>query len=286
VRVRTAVSVLLAIALVAGIGAFIALRTAGDHLPGPRMGRACTVNADGQVALDGTQMANAATIAAVGIRRGLPEQAVVVALATALQESKLENLAGGDRDSVGLFQQRPSQGWGTVDEIRDPRYSSGRFYSALLRVRGWEQMRVTEAAQRVQRSAYPEAYQKWASQAEVLAKALLGHATGAVACAFPGEPAVRGDAAAAALVQFLQLDWGDVRTTAAQWPGLALSVRDTRNGWQYAHWLVSHAAEHGVKRVRYDRLEWTAKGGAWSRVSNAGDSPASVDRVIAEVYTG
>jgi hypothetical protein len=280
------VGAFVALGLVAGFGVYVALRTTPDSLPLPRAGRACTVDADGEVTLDGTQMANAATIAAVGIRRGLPERAVSVALATALQESKLENLSGGDRDSVGLFQQRPSQGWGTAEQIRDPRYSTGRFYNALLRVKGWQEMRITEAAQRVQHSAYPEAYEKWADEAGVLMKALLGHATGAVACAFPGEPTVRGDAAAAELTEFLQLDWGAVRTTATESePGLALSVRDTRNGWQYAHWLVSHAAEHGVKRVRYDSLEWTAKGGAWSRVS--GDSAAATaGRVVAEVYTG
>src|SRR5262245_60768023 len=92
----------------------------------------------GVVTLDPAQMANAATIAAVGIRRGMPDRAVVVALATSLQESKLRNLAGGDRDSVGLFQQRPSQGWGSREEIADPRYAAGKFYAALMRVRGWE----------------------------------------------------------------------------------------------------------------------------------------------------
>ena len=115
-------------------------------------------------------MANAATIAAVGLRRKLPDQAVVVALATALQESKLENLDGGDRDSVGLFQQRPSQGWGAPDQLQDPRYASTKFYNALLKIKNWQELRVTEAAQRVQRSAFPEAYDKWADEALVLAR--------------------------------------------------------------------------------------------------------------------
>ena len=109
-------------------------------------------------------MANAATIAAVGIRRQLPDRAIVVALATALQESKLENLAGGDRDSVGLFQQRPSQGWGTPEQIRDPRYAAEPVLHRAAEGQGWEEMRVTEAAQRVQRSAFPEAYEKWADE--------------------------------------------------------------------------------------------------------------------------
>ncbi len=143
----------------------------------------CEVRTDtGAVRLDADQMANAATIAAVGLTRGLPERAVVVALATALQESELNNLSGGDRDSVGLFQQRPSQGWGTAEQIRDPRYAASAFYDQLVKVRGWEDMRVTEAAQRVQRSAFPEAYQKWADEAQVLAEALVGTAYGAVMC--------------------------------------------------------------------------------------------------------
>src|SRR5262245_58022519 len=78
----------------------------------------------GDVSLDPDQMANAATIAAVGVRRGLPLRAVQVALAAAMQESKLTNLPGGDRDSIGLFQQRPSQGWGTEQQLADPRYAA------------------------------------------------------------------------------------------------------------------------------------------------------------------
>ena len=116
-----------------------------------------------EVTLVPARMANAATIAAVGLIRGVPRRALVVALATALQESKLDNLTGGDRDSVGLFQQRPSQGWGTVEQIADPRYAANAFYTALLKVHGWQNMRVTDAAQAVQRSAYPEAYQQWAA---------------------------------------------------------------------------------------------------------------------------
>src|SRR3712207_121965 len=144
----------------------------GGVLKLPRLGPECTVRADGEVTLDAVQMANAATISAVGVRRKMPERAVVVALATALQESKLENLDTGDRDSVGLFQQRPSQGWGSEEQIQDPRYAAEKFYAALKKVKGWKKMRVTDAAQKVQRSAYPNAYEKWADESEVLARAL------------------------------------------------------------------------------------------------------------------
>src|SRR5690606_17546897 len=111
-----------------------------------------------------------------------PERAVTVALATALQESELRNLPGGDRDSVGLFQQRPSQGWGDPSQLSDPRYAAGAFYDALVEVPGWETMRITDAAQAVQRSAHPEAYQKWADEAEVLTAALAGNAPGSLTC--------------------------------------------------------------------------------------------------------
>lgn len=278
-RIRTLLGGVTALALVAGLGLYLAARTGDVKLP-TAWPRSCVVQAEGTVTLDGEQMANSATIAAVGIRRGLPERAVLVALATAFQESKLRNLSGGDRDSVGLFQQRPSQGWGTREQIRDPRYAAGRFYTSLLRVRGWQQMRVTEAAQAVQRSAYPEAYERWADESTVLTTALLGRATGAVACAFP-DPALRGQAAAAALGNHLQLDWGDAAAPARAGPELALTVSDTRTGWQYAHWLVSHAADLGVIRVAFEDREWTAKSGTWARMR----APAT-PRVLAAVHAG
>lgn len=115
------------------------------------------------------QLANAATIVAVGREMGVPRQARVVALAAAMQESSLRNLEGGDRDSVGLFQQRPSQGWGSWAECHNAQHASRSFYRALLNTHGWEGMSVTRAAQAVQISAYPNAYAKWADDAEKLA---------------------------------------------------------------------------------------------------------------------
>src|SRR4051812_14827330 len=231
-------------------------------------------------------MANAATISAVGIRRGLPEQAVVIALATALQESKLENRDDGDRDSVGLFQQRPSQGWGTVEKISDPRYAANKFYSALKRVKGYEKMRVTDAAQKVQRSAYPNAYQKWADESAVLARALTGRATGAVECTVSGAPVLRGAAAAAALMEGLKLDWGkglEKTPAAEQAAGLTVAVGDASTGWRYAHWLVSHASATGLERVRFADLEWHAPDGKWQRVT--ADGGVDERQVIAEVFS-
>lgn len=124
------------------------------------------------VGLTGTMAQNASIIIQVGRSMGVPDYGIVIALATAAQESTLRNLDWGDRDSVGLFQQRPSQGWGTVAQLTDPWESSRRFYGGpgvptrgLLDIAGWQSMPVTVAAQAVQISAYPDAYAKWESSA-------------------------------------------------------------------------------------------------------------------------
>ena len=283
---RTPVVVISLLALAGALGVFAVVHSfSSGTLKLPSLGPECTVRADGEVTMDYVQMANAATISAVGIRRKMPEQAVVIALATALQESKLENLDDGDRDSVGLFQQRPSQGWGTPEKIKDPRYAADRFYTALKKIKGWQKMRVTDAAQRVQRSAYPNAYEKWADEAAVLARALTGRATGAVACTVTGAPVMRGAAAAAALMKGLQLDWGkglDKKATAAQAAGLTVQVTTASSGWRYAHWLVSHASETGLERVRFADLEWHAPDGKWERVT--ADGGVDKGKVIAQVF--
>lgn len=131
----------------------------------------CTLPATG-IRLTGEQIGNARTIARVGYERGLPERAVVIALATAMQESRLRNLDYGDRDSLGLFQQRPSQGWGTPAQVQDPVYAAGKFYDGLVQVPGWSTRRLTDAADAVQRSAFPEAYQQHEGMAVELTAAL------------------------------------------------------------------------------------------------------------------
>jgi cell wall-associated NlpC family hydrolase len=120
----------------------------------------------------GEQVPFAKTIQATGVALHVPARGQVVALATALQESGLRNLAYGDRDSLGLFQQRPSQGWGSADQILDPVHASTRFFEALEEVSGWESMTVAQAAQAVQRSAFPDAYAKWEPLATALQKAV------------------------------------------------------------------------------------------------------------------
>jgi cell wall-associated NlpC family hydrolase len=117
---------------------------------------------------DAEQRAVAATIVTVGQSRGMPPRALVIALATAMQESQLRNLPGGDADSIGVFQQRPSAGWGTPAQLASPAYQAGAFYTALAVVPGWQTMPLTQAAQAVQRSAHPDAYAKWAAPALTL----------------------------------------------------------------------------------------------------------------------
>ena len=120
------------------------------------------------------QIANATTIYQVSQRLGLPQYAAVIAIATALQESDLENLDYGDRDSLGLFQQRPSQGWGTPAEIMNPAYAATKFYNALVEVPNWQTIPLTQAAQAVQRSAYPDAYAAHQNQADYLVATVSG----------------------------------------------------------------------------------------------------------------
>ncbi len=224
------------------------------------------------VRLDGEQTANAATIAAVGRARQLPDQAIVVALATSLQEAKLRNLdhlgSRNDHDSLGLFQQRPSQGWGTAEEILDQRHSAEMFYTALLRVPGWESMRVTEAAQQVQRSAHPEAYEKWADEARVLTQALTGRQNAAVSCSATPPRDKSGPAAAQAAADELR---GDFKDFGAQAPKVItdqqivkVAVADTRTGWQVAHWFVAHSGQIGITKVVYADQQWSADHGSWS----------------------
>jgi hypothetical protein len=144
-----------------------------DAIPTPTPPARCAVPG-GSFTLSPEQATNARTIAAVAAARHLPERAVVIAVATALQETHLRNLPYGDRDSLGLFQQRPSQGWGTPAQVQDPSYAAGKFFDHLVTVPNWETGRLTEVAQAVQRSGFPEAYEKWSGTAQAVADSLVG----------------------------------------------------------------------------------------------------------------
>jgi cell wall-associated NlpC family hydrolase len=148
--------------------------------------------------LSATQLGNAQIIAEVGISMGVPAPGETIAIATALQESGLQNLNYGDRDSLGLFQQRPSQGWGSPAQILTPRYAAQQFYSRLLQVPGWRSMSTTDAAQAVQRSAFPDAYAKWQDEAAALATTF----TGGLKCSPEDSSDMRVAAAAANLAGY------------------------------------------------------------------------------------
>jgi hypothetical protein len=179
-RLRTASALFGAAALgVVGVTGYFVLHHVGPLLRPDQ----CTATVGGHtVDLSTEQAENAALIAGVAVQRGMPARAASIALATAYQESKLYNLEQGDRDSLGLFQQRPSQGWGSREQILNPYYATSSFYDALAKVDGYDTMRITKAAQEVQRSGYPEAYADHEADARVLASALTGNSPHAFSC--------------------------------------------------------------------------------------------------------
>ncbi|NEE00527.1 hypothetical protein G1H10_10140 [Phytoactinopolyspora halotolerans] len=252
----------------------------------------CIANAGGYEAELTTQQAeNAATISAIAVQRGLPARAVTIALATAYQESDLYNLNYGDRDSLGLFQQRPSQGWGTEEQVQDPVYAAGAFYDALVQVDGYREMEITVAAQTVQRSAFPDAYAQHEEKARALASSFAGHSGAAFHCqfsmdAFDGHRVQQIDDGGLTprartvhdelLERFGDLDMGGFQPGgvssghiegSAHYDGRAIDVmfRDYENGdvnrygWAVAHWAVAHAQRLGIATVIYDDMIWTAR---------------------------
>jgi hypothetical protein len=222
----------------------------------------CQATAAGStVDFDPSQTAYAATIEAVAEKRGLPARAATIAIATAIQESKLRNLKYGDRDSVGLFQQRPSQGWGTVEQILDPVYSTNKFYDALVKIKGYEGMRITEIAQKVQRSAYPEAYADHEQEGRLLASTLSGHSPEGLGCRL--EDATTGDPAA--LKAALKTELGVTSSVSGR--TLTVTAGSERGAWSAGAYAVAKASLHGATSVRVGSREWTrtrnSSGWAW-----------------------
>ncbi|MFP5333681.1 MAG: hypothetical protein ACLGIV_00040 [Actinomycetes bacterium] len=230
------------------------------------------------------QAANAATITAIAVRRGLPARAATIAIATAIQESKLRNIDYGDLDSLGLFQQRPSQGWGTPEQVMDPVYATNAFYDALEKIDGYADLEITEASDRVQRSAFPEAVADHEPEGRAYASALTGYSPAALTCRLrPAEGA--GDAGR--VVELLTRDLGDVgAVVSAEDPALATvptagDDSGRRRAWAVAHWAVAQAAELDVVRVQADGRVWTRDEGADGWAPAPDDAPAG--QVVIEV---
>jgi hypothetical protein len=241
------------VAIGAIVAATVGILNALPSAPAPPPGCTVTTAAGPQYTLNPAQAQNAAIIAAIAFRQHLPDHAVTVALAVAMQESELENLPYGDQDSLGLFQQRPSQGWGTPAQLLDPSYAASAFFGRLVQIPGWQAMPVTEAAQAVQLSAAPDAYAAWEGEARAWAVALTGEAAAGLSCHFGGF--ARAAPAAAALGQALTSQMG------TNLLGVPLS---TKVGWQTASWVVAHAYEYHVRRVTFAGRTWQSHSGKWT----------------------
>ncbi len=247
---------LVVVAVVVAVG--VATWRGSGPLPDPE---GCAARVGGRdVALATDQAENATLIAAIGVRRGLPARAVSIALATAYQESKIRNLAHGDRDSLGLFQQRPSQGWGTARQVRDPYYAINAFYDALEKIKGYKTMRITEAAQKVQRSGYPEAYEAHAPDARALASALTGYSAGGLFSCVVDKSTERQTAKE--VIRVLERAYGpldiartgtrqDVRVTVPR------GAAGQRLGWSIAQFTVAHGVKLRPESVRFAGRQWS-----------------------------
>lgn len=235
--------------LVVGVVALVIARTPGR--PGCSVTLAVAPDRVLEYSLTVEQADNAATIAGVGRKLGMPDHAVTVAIATAMQETGLRNLPHGDRDSVGLFQQRPSQGWGSEAQLMDTVYASTAFYQRLRQQPNWTRLEVTDAAQLVQRSAAPLAYARWEPMARVAAAALTGEAEASLAC----RNLKLAQASRDTLVRLAERELGSAALSGAQPP---------ERGRALANWLVAHAARLGLDRVSMNGGAWTAQAGEWT----------------------
>ncbi len=244
---------LLVIALAAGAVYVGARALLGDSLTGHVSAR-CSF---GAYSTDTGQASVAATMAGVVLQRGLPERAAVLAITAAWQESKLRNIpaGSGDLDSVGVLQQRPSQGWGTTQELADVATATGRFLDALLKVQDWETAPTAEVIQAVQVSADGSLYAQHESKSTAMAQALTGASPEGITCRF-GVPAQVASATAVAglVAQELPVATPQVSGSQVSVPGAA---------WATAAWFVANANRLGIDSVAYSARTWTRSDG-WS----------------------
>ena len=247
------VTILVVLGIVAG--SFYAVWT---KLQSELFSPSCTATTSaGPATFSPEQVANAALIAAISDKRGLPPRAASIAMATVYQETGIRNLDYGDRDSVGLFQQRPSQGWGTEKQLMDPFYSTGKFYDALVKIDNWRTDDINDVAQKVQRSGHPEAYRDHEADARVLASALTGHSPAGFSCLDRTGAAGEPDG----LARSLRRTFGKVETItdhdqATGVSKITIKADNTHDAWAYAHHAVANAKHYGVTGVKIADRQW------------------------------
>ncbi len=268
------VAIVVILAVVTGVGAagYWAVKALGRTVSGST----CSATAAGAtVQFTTEQTANAALIAAISQKRGLPARAATIAIATAIQESKLRNLTYGDRDSVGLFQQRPSMGWGTRDQVLDPVYSTNKFYDALVKIRGYESMEITKVAQAVQKSAYPLAYADHEQEGRILASTLRGHSPAGLVCD-PGPVESGSDSAAVAA------DLSNQYGIASTVDGAVLTVTGgtSEQAWGAAQWAVARSEGYGIDRVQVGERAWSRAEDPATWTSGAPMSPGGTAMTV------
>lgn len=204
--------------------------------------------------IDPEQARNAAIIAGRSIKRGLIPRAASIALATAYQESGIRNLDYGHADSLGLFQQRPSKGWGTEEQIMDPWYSTTAFYKAMERVPDWETDDINDVAQKVQRSAYPDAYRRHVPNARALASSLTGESPASFSCVV-GSPAA---ADPTGMQSFLIKTLGSKTITTEVSDGaLVITTTKAEHAWAVAHLAIANTKDYGLAGATVGPYAWT-----------------------------
>ena len=267
------------VAIVLAAGTYAAVRGLAPVIGPVLRGSGCTASAKHQSVLLDTQQASiAATIAGVAHQQSMPRVAVTIAYATAMQESKMHNLHYGDMDSVGVFQQRPSQGWGPTKQLEDPVYATTRFFRALESIHGYESMPVYQAAQDVQHSADGSAYIQYEKMATTMTAAFTGQRGLGVYCwsaSWSSPPSPR-QADLRGVTGGLSHTFGTaVAAGATDQRGHSMLVRvgQPRLGWAVASWLVTHASSYRLHEVRFSGYQWRATAGSKGWVKDAGEPP-------------
>lgn len=251
IRALGCLAVALVLLIATGVGAFWWLRSRNLTEPVPGQQRCVATVNNRSTVVDLDQAHFASIITGISVRRGLPPRAASIALATAYQETGIRNLDYGDRDSVGLFQQRPSQGWGTKKQLMDPYYATGKFYDALVKIDNWETADINDVAQKIQFSGYPEAYRDHEADARILASALSGQSAAGFSCL--DRSGTTGDTKG--LRSSLQRTFGNLDDSAED---SVVTIRATgeRRAWAYAHFAVANAQLYGVTNVKIGNRSW------------------------------